>query len=455
MKNILVLYNGQSMYTPTVQDYVGAFRKYSRNNVNYLHVGHDTQPQFSLDDFDVLVITYSCRLCYMEMWSPHVRKAVADFRGLKVALPQDEYQETNKLRNGLRELGVGVVLTCVPEDKIAWVYPPELFPGVRFRRVLTGYVPSRLQRIPRHILPRADARNIYIGYRGRSLGHCWGDLAYWKMEIGVRVKRACERRGIPHDIGWTEKDRIYQDKWYSFIASCRTMIGTPSGCNVFDFDGQLERGYKELIKRNPNLTYEEYRPIIAHKESEIDMGQASPRMFEEAALGTAMVLLEGSYSNVVTPGEDCIIVRRDFSNIDDALDQLADPSRVQAVADAAYRNLIESGKWTYENFIAQFDDAIEIDDSDEKISLETTRVIGSKGYDQGFLEGLSLRSTYQYPMSCWLDLSHLRLDVPEQHVIFDEILSARKSPLYRSLGWKRILRGLRRLQRAGIRAVGG
>ncbi len=453
MKNILVLYNGQSMYTPTVQDYVGAFRKYSRNNVNYLHVGHDTQPQFSFDDFDVLVITYSCRLCYMEMWSPHVGKAVAEFRGLKVALPQDEYQETNKLRNGLRELGVGVVLTCVPEAKIAWVYPPELFPGVRFRRVLTGYVPSQLQRIPRHIRPRTDARNIYIGYRGRSLGHCWGDLAYWKMEIGVRVKRACERRGIPHDIGWTEKDRIYQDKWYSFIASCRTMIGTPSGCNVFDFDGQLERDYKELIKRNPNLTYEEYRPMIAHKESEIDMGQASPRMFEEAALGTAMVLLEGSYSNVVTPGEDCIIIRRDFSNIDDVLDQVADPSRVQAVADAAYRNLIESGKWTYENFIAQFDDAIEIDGSDEKILLDATRVIGSKGYDQGFLEGLSLRSAYQYPMSCWLDLSHLRPDVAEHHMIFDDLLGAGERPVDRLPGWEWARRCLRRLRRIGTRAI--
>src|SRR5262245_55040815 len=369
MKNVLVLYNGQSMFTPTVRDYLEAFQKYSRNNINYLHVANNTRPYASFEDYDVLVITYSCRLCYMELWSPHVRRMVANFRGLKVALPQDEYQETNKLRDALRELGVDIVFTCVPEEKITWIYPPELLPNVRFKRVLTGYVPDQLRRLPRYMLPTTADRNIWVGYRGRNLGHCWGDLAYWKAEMGVRFKRACEGRGIPHNIGWTEEERIYQDKWHSFIGSCRTMLGTPSGCNVFDFDGSIERDYKAQIEQRSDLSYEEYRPKIAHKETEIDMGQASPRMFEQAALGTAMVLLEGSYSGVITPGEDCIMVRNDFSNVDDVLDQISDPVHVQTIADAAYRNLIESGKWSYESFIAQFDDEIEVDQ-------QSCRVIG-------------------------------------------------------------------------------
>ena len=31
-----------------------------------------------------------------------------------------------------------------------------------------------------------------------------------------------------------------------------------------------------------------------------------------------------------------------------------------------------------------------------------------KGYEQGFLETLALKSPAQYPLSIWLDLSHLR-----------------------------------------------
>src|SRR4026209_1054686 len=125
MKNVLVLYNGQSMYTPTVQDYVEAFARYSKHNVHYLQAGRDTPPAFALDDYDILLITYSCRLCYLERtMSPAVRRAVREFRGVKAAFVQDEYQETNALRRALVELGVTLVFTCVPDEKIAWVYPP-------------------------------------------------------------------------------------------------------------------------------------------------------------------------------------------------------------------------------------------------------------------------------------------------------------------------------------------
>jgi hypothetical protein len=411
MKNVLVLYNGQSMFTPTVQDYLESFRRYSRNNIHFLHVDFHTEPAFAFAGYDVVIVTYSCRLCYLENMSPSVRRAVADFRGLKVAFVQDEYQETNKLRAGLLELGVGLVFTCVPESKISWVYPPQMFPGVRFKRVLTGYVPGRLAKLPRQRLPKSENRPNFIGYRGRYLGHCWGDLSFVKTEIGRQFKRACERRGIPHDIAWVEEARIYQDGWFSFITSCRTTLGTPSGCNTFDWDGSLEREYRTLIKAQPEMSYEEYRPRIAHKEEEIDMGQVSPRIFEAAALGTTLVLLEGSYSGVVTPGEDCIIVRKDFSNIESVLDQISDADNVSRLAENAHRNIIASGRWSYERFIAQVDDEIDVatgSDAGARAELDLQSFRLARSYDRSFMEVLSLRSPVQYPLSHWLDLSHLR-----------------------------------------------
>src|SRR3954470_3792070 len=98
VKDILVLYNGQSMYTPTVQDYVEAFSRYSKHNVHYLQVGHDTYPAFDLNEYDLLLITYSCRMAYFESaFSPRTRDAIRAFRGLKAAFVQDEYQETDNL----------------------------------------------------------------------------------------------------------------------------------------------------------------------------------------------------------------------------------------------------------------------------------------------------------------------------------------------------------------------
>ena len=410
MKNILVLYNGQSMFTPTVKDYVDAFRKYSRNNVHYMHAYSNTMPQFSFDEYDAIIITYSCRLCYLELWSPHVREAIAAFPGLKIAMPQDEYQETNKLRDGLCELGIKLVFTCVPEDKIDWVYPSQLFPGVRFERILTGYVPNHLRSMPRRQLPPMTDRPNWIGYRGRSIGHNFGDLAFFKAEIGPRFKRACELRSVPNDIAWSEEARIYQDKWYAFTTSCRATLGTPSGSNVFDFDGSIERDCKTLIAAAPDTSYASYRPTIAHKEAEIDMGQASPRIFEAAALGTVLVLLEGQYSGVVIPGIDCIMVRKDFSNIDDVLDQIGDISHMQKVADAAYHNIIASNNWSYESFIEKIDTSIEnqLEAGRDDVQINSQRLKPKKAFDTAFIEARSLKSQMQYPMSQWLDLSHVR-----------------------------------------------
>ena len=50
----------------------------------------------------------------------------------------------------------------------------------------------------------------------------------------------CAARGIPHDIAMDDASRIYGDAWYKFLGSSRTMLGSESGSNVFDFDGDLE-----------------------------------------------------------------------------------------------------------------------------------------------------------------------------------------------------------------------
>jgi hypothetical protein len=426
MRNILIIYNGQSMFTPTVQDYLDAFRRYSNNNVHFLHVYADTHLSFSLDDYDVVALTYACRLCYLENMSPHVRVAIANFRGLKVAFPQDEYQETNKLRDGIRELGIKLVFTCVPEDKIEWVYPPALLPGIRFRRVLTGYVPQRLGSISRSKLPATAARPKLIGYRGRHIGHFFGDLSYFKIEIGRRFKDACALRSVPHDIAWSEEARIYHDRWYDFILSCRATLGTPSGSNIFDWDGSLEREYRAYIAKHPDVSYQQYRPRIAHKELEIDMGQVSPRIFEAAALGTVLILHEGRYSGVVTPDHDCIFVKKDFSNINNVIDQLSDSAHISAIAERAYQNIIASGKWNYEGFVAIVDAEIEevLDTTGQlQAGMEAMNFKCLKAAEQTLLEELSLKSPYQYPLAQWMDLSASRNQQARHHKLSEALVN--------------------------------
>jgi hypothetical protein len=73
-------------------------------------------------------------------------------------------------------------------------------------------------------------------------------------------------------------------------------------------------------------------------------------MFEAAALGTVLVLLESDYGDILTPDLHYISVKPDFSNIHDVIDQLQDNERLTEIADAAHRDLIASERWSYERF---------------------------------------------------------------------------------------------------------
>ena len=89
------------------------------------------------------------------------------------------------------------------------------------------------------------------------------------------------------------------------------------------------------------------------------MNVLSPRVFEAASLGTAMVMFPGEYSGVTTAGEHYIVLEKDFSNMDSVVAQIRDDDVVAAVAKRAYEHLIGSGRWSYRSFIAEFDRVID------------------------------------------------------------------------------------------------
>jgi hypothetical protein len=176
----------------------------------------------------------------------------------------------------------------------------------------------------------------------------------------VKMREACEARGIRCDIEWDEDKRIYGDAWVDFVASCRATLGTESGSNVFDFDGSLTARINAALKANPRTTYEEVEAkYLGGLERDGVMNQVSPRIFEAVALRTGLVLFEGTYSGVVRPDEHFIPLKKDFSNVDDVLRQVQDDRELSAMTERAYRHVFGSGRYTYEAFAREVDAAME------------------------------------------------------------------------------------------------
>lgn len=352
---VLFLYQHYWNNVKTVLHHLEAFHRFSRFDVSY--VSSTSKCRYRLDDFAAIVIHYTSRVCHPGHISPCWYEAMKNFKGVKALYLQDEYENVHLARKTFADLQFDFVFTCVPDSEIEKVYPKRMFPKTTFVNVLTGYVPLDIDDIPEG--PPMAQRKTLIGYRGRNLGYWYGDLGQEKVEIGRRMKRVCQERGLPVDIGWEESDRIYGDDWFRFLGSSRATLGTESGANVFDWDGSLRTDIQREVLRNPNVGYDEIRErFLKGREGEVVMNQISPKMFEAVATRTALVLYEGRYSDVLQPNRNFIPLKKDFSNVDDVLRKVQDADLLLEMTDRTYDDVVRSGRYDYQSFVEVFDRAV-------------------------------------------------------------------------------------------------
>jgi hypothetical protein len=358
MLKILYLYNSAETYTNTVFEHIASFSNYSRHRSFFCHSDATTEFNEDLSCFDAVAIHYSVRLAF-NFISPSTVKAVTEFSGIKILFIQDEYDHTHRAWHWIKTLGIHLVFTVVPEVGVERVYPACEFPGTRFISTLTGYVPGDLNLNPAVNPP--SQRSLIVGYRGRPLPIRYGRLGMEKIRIGELVKNYCDAHYIKNDIAWSEETRIYGPRWNDFILSCRSMLGSESGSNVFDWDGTLAKRIAEYRRKNPNARNDEiYDEVVRAEEIEGLMNQISPRVFEAIAAKTVLVLFEGNYSGVVKAGEHFVSLKKDGSNLAEVIRLLQDGAYVDAMAERAYREIIASGKYSYQSFVSQVDEEIEL-----------------------------------------------------------------------------------------------
>jgi hypothetical protein len=280
-----------------------------------------------------------------------------DHGTLRIAFFQDEMHWCRQRFAFIRDSRIDWIYTLIEPSNWPLVYGKHT-PGVRLLYTIPGYVDDDLLALQRHAKPAA-ARTVDVGYRGRQLPPHLGRGAQEKHEIGVRFQELASRSGLKLDIESSEDKRIYGEAWHRFLGDCRSALGVEAGTSIFDIDDEVRLAHEAWQRGRRLVPFDvECADLLHRTEGNIYYRTVSPRHFEAAALGTAQILFPGAYSGILDPARHAILLQKDFSNFDDVLHQLRDPARVAAVAAAANRDLIDSGKYSYAAFIASFDDEL-------------------------------------------------------------------------------------------------
>ena len=273
----------------------------------------------------------------------------------KLALPQDDYDHADTLDGWLEELGVDVVLTALPE--CAPILYPRTSRRAQIVKVLTGYVDDELVRRRPRPRPLAE-RPLDIVYRATELPFWFGRHGQLKYEVGAAAVAVAERIGLRADISMRPEDAIVGSEWLDFLASGISVVGCETGSSALDRAGEIRQMVSKLVQDDPGRSFAEVSRLLPSGWDDYRFFALGPRHLEAASTGTVQILVEGEYDGVLEPNRHYIPVRRDLSDIDEALARATEAEALQSFADTAYEELCLSGKYSYRRFAETIETAL-------------------------------------------------------------------------------------------------
>ena len=293
--------------------------------------------------FDAIGLHYSVKLYNNYYLSAQLKKKLAEYTGVKFLFLQDEYQRVNQIQDFLAQTGFDVLFTLVNPHCLAAAYPDSRLTNLIKIPVLTGYVTHEMKHYSS--LPISE-RPIDLSYRARRCAPWLGRLAYEKAWIADEFIQRTRAKGLKLDISLEESDRIYSKAWLALLGHSKAVLGTESGSSIWDFDRSIEKKTNQFLKTHREADFETvYENVLKAYDGNIVYSAISPRVFEAAAMKTAMIMFPGYYSGVCEADKHYVVLEKDFSNLDVVLKKLNDVDFLQALVERTYDDLILSGRY--------------------------------------------------------------------------------------------------------------
>jgi len=339
----------------TILEHIDAFKKHSRQEIHLWSSLTGLPDQKILNQFDCLIVHYSISFLSDRYVSRTTLERIREFSGLKVAFLQDEYRRVNFMCLNLKYAGIHLIYSCAPLEVAQKMYA-SLRPSVEIRTTLTGYVCERWEKTK---IKEFSNREIDVGYRARKCPFFLGKKGYDKYLIGEEFLRNSQGLGLRTDISSKEKDRLYGNAWIEFLQNCKATLGTDSGSSIIDFNGETEYNLSLYQAMHPFTKFANVPPKYLELDGKLEIQVISPRCFEAAALGTALILFPGNYSGILRPFDHYLPLKKDFSNLQEVLGILKSESQAKEMIARARKDLIDSGKYSYSTFIDEVDDTLD------------------------------------------------------------------------------------------------
>ncbi len=358
LKALMICDTGSAYGRQTMLDHIGFLDHAPPGTVEVTYIDLHKKPSFDVRWLEAdLAVIHTTVVCYR--WHHRLAEIndrlswLARFPGVVAALPQDEYDHSFVLDEWLSLLGTSLIVSCFGERYRALLYP-RMHRRARFMFGLTGYLhEDRIAESAKNGVARRD-RSIDLFYRARNLKFSFGLLGYLKGHIGETAPIALRDSGLRLDISVRAEDTLLGDSWLRTLGSSVATLGSQSGSSMLDRRGEMRLHIRALAESRPDLTFEEADELCTGALTRYSFAALGPRHLEAVMTRTVQVLVEGDYSDAFKPWVHYIPIKRDLSDLSRLPELLRDDALLERLSEQAYADFVESGRYSYGWFAAQF-----------------------------------------------------------------------------------------------------
>ena len=357
--NILIIYDN---YSPlplrqALFDHLASFGRYSDHDVYYCNYAYGLPHYLQQVSFDLIIFHYFFATQFRWNGIPYEQYLqrlvpLKESSAKKVLFCQDEYVKTKMIERFIADFGITTLFSVADPSQWNAIYPHVDRSRVAIHQVLTGYLDDGITSVIATLKGEGIARTFDIGYHASATHPALGRHGKAKTDIAHAILGAANHLNTAISTSADEATMLAGWDWYRFLLSCKGTIGVEGGSSILDADGTITAHVYRYCEAHPQATFEEVEAAcFPGKEGSLNLTALSPRHLEACATRTCQLLIEGDYSGVLKPHLHYIPLKRDFSNIDHALEQLQCPTTRARITSRAYDDIVASGRYTYSSFV--------------------------------------------------------------------------------------------------------
>ncbi len=246
-------------------------------------------------------------------------------RGKLVMFIGNEYDLLDEKTQFIQTVKADVICSQLPIEAAHYLYRE-----CKESRLLS--MPHALNPKIYYPMPNVE-RTIDIGFIGDIYWPFIGDkertdLIYFFKKRGPEAGLICDIR----------TQRVSRSEWAKFLNKSKAIIGAESGTYYLNDRGRLLTTARDYnLKENQQATFEEVFDRFYKEQPRLVSGKSiSSRHFEPIGTKTCQLLLEGDYNGILKADEHYISVKKDLSNIEDAIQQFKDECYRQKMVEQTY-----------------------------------------------------------------------------------------------------------------------